>query len=150
MVSNRCYLSAKTHFIWAFIAPVIVIISINIIFFCMVAKVIYNHKRRNTEKSKIGQSCSWLRSAITLVVIMGLTWIVGILLTCKPEVAPLAYFYTFMVAFQGTFIFLLLVLFSQSVRQAYLKTWRETVNGSDLLSKHFGNRLSSIEKVKHK
>ena len=123
------------------------IISINIVIFCVVAKVIYNQNRKNTDKSKMRQTCIWLRSTLTLVVIMGLTWITGILLVYRPEVAPLAYLYTFMVAFQGLFIFLLFVVFSQAVRQAYLKAWKERVNESDFLSKHFGNKLFLLEKV---
>ncbi len=79
---------------------------------------------------------------------MGATWFIGIVVSYKPEVVPLTYLYAIMVAFQGTFIFLLLVLFSQSVRQAYLKAWRMTVNGYNFLTKHFGNRLSSLENVR--
>ena len=54
------------------------------------------------------------------------------------ELVPLAYIYTIMVAFQGLFIFLIFVLLSKKVREAYTKCWREKVNKSDFLSSYFG------------
>ena len=73
----------------------------------------------------------WLRSAVFLVIIMGLTWIFGVLIVEVEELVPLAYIYTIMVAFQGLFIFLIFVVFSKQVREAYAKFWR--VNGSRYL-----------------
>ena len=89
--------------------------------------------------------CSWLRSALSLTVIMGLTWILGILIVEVQELVVFAYIYTIMVAFQGFLIFLVFVVFSKSVREAYTKWWKNKVNESDFLSKYFGNqsKLSS-------
>ena len=81
---------------------------------------------------------NWLRSAVLLVVIMGLTWIFGVLIVEVEELVPLAYIYTIMVAFQGLFIFLIFVVFSKQVREAYVKCWRRKVNESDFLTRHFG------------
>ena len=77
-----------------------------------------------------------------LVVIMGLTWIFGVLIVEVEELVPLAYIYTIMVAFQGVFIFLILVAFSKQVRDAYAKWWMAKVNESDFLSKYFSASLS--------
>ena len=68
---------------------------------------------------------------------MGLTWIVGVLIVEVEELLPLAYIYTIMVAFQGLAIFLIFVVFSKKVREAYVKWWRERVNKSEFLSKYF-------------
>ena len=84
----------------------------------------------------------WLRSAVMLVVIMGLTWIFGVLIVEVEGLVPLAYIYTIMVAFQGVFIFLILVAFSKQVRAAYAKWWMAMVNESDFLSKYFSTSLS--------
>ena len=54
------------------------------------------------------------------------------------ELVPLAYIYTIMVAFQGLLIFLIFVVLSKQVREAYAKCWREKVNKSDFLSRYFG------------
>ena len=68
---------------------------------------------------------------------MGLTWILGVLIVEVEELVPLAYIYTIMVAFQGLFIFLIFVMLSKQVREAYTKCWRAKVNESDILSKYF-------------
>ena len=81
-------------------------------------------------------------SAVSLVVIMGLTWILGVLIVEVEELLPLAYVYTIMVAFQGVFIFLALVVFSKPVREAYVKRWRAEVKKSKILSKCFGEATS--------
>ena len=47
-----CFLNAETHFIWAFIAPVILIIAINFVLFLVVARVMWKHQKRRTDKSK--------------------------------------------------------------------------------------------------
>ena len=89
----------------------------------------------------------WLRAAVLLVVIMGLTWIFGVLIVEVEELVPFAYIYTIMVAFQGLFIFLALVVFSKQVRDAYAKWWKERVNKSDFLNKYFSPSLAPSGKV---
>ena len=92
-----------------------------------------------------------MKAAISLVVIMGLTWILGVLVVDTPALLPLAYIYTIMVAFQGVFIFIIFVLLSKSVREAYSKWWRGKVNESEVLSKYFGTgfTLSASRSVSH-
>jgi hypothetical protein len=80
----------------------------------------------------------WLRSVVSLVVVMGLTWILGVLIVEVEELLPLAYIYTIMVAFQGLFIFLILVVFSKPVREAYTKWWRARFKKSNVHSTYFG------------
>ena len=89
-----------------------------------------------------------MKSALSLVVIMGLTWMFGVLIVDVEELIPLAYIYTILVAFQGLFIFVIFVCMSKNVREAYSKWWRVKVNESDLLSKYFGEKnLPSTIKV---
>ena len=73
---------------------------------------------------------------------MGLTWILGVLIVEVDELVSLAYIYTIMVAFQGLFIFLIFVVFSKQVREAYAKFTRAKVNKSDFLSRYFGFSIS--------
>ena len=77
---------------------------------------------------------------------MGLTWILGVLIVEVEELVPLAYIYTIMVAFQGLFIFLIFVVLSKQVGEAYTKCWRAKVNESDILSKYFGEKTLSTLK----
>ena len=68
---------------------------------------------------------------------MGLTWIMGVLVLNVTALLPLVYIYTVMVAFQGFIIFLVFIIFSRQVRDAYKKWWRAKVNESTVLTKYF-------------
>ena len=126
MYLSSCFLNPKTHFIWTFIAPVIVIIFINAGFFIMAAIAIWRHNKRQTGGDITKERLrSWLKTLASLVVVMGLTWIVGVLIVEVKELVPLAYIYTIMVAFQGLFIFLIFVVYPKEVRDAYVKLWRK-------------------------
>ena len=81
---------------------------------------------------------------------MGLTFILGVLIVEVEELVSLAYIYTVMVAFQGLFIFLIFVVMSKQVREAYTKCWRAKVNESDILSKYFGEKNISTLKSANK
>ena len=129
MSGSSCFLNTETNFIWAFIAPVIVIILINVGFFIMAAIALWRHNKRQTggEISK-ERFRSWLKTLASLVVVMGLTWIIGVLIVEVEELVPLAYIYTIMVAFQGLFIFLLFVAYPKEVRVVYAKLWKKKLN----------------------
>ncbi len=93
-----------------------------------------------TQKTKVQMVRSWLRSAVSLVVIMSLTWIIGIMVLNVEALLPLVYIYTIMVALQGFFIFLMFVLFSKSVRDAYKKWWKFTISQTNWYQKYFGKK----------
>ena len=98
---------------------------------------------------------SWLKVLVFLVLVMGLTWILGVLVLNVPALLPLAYIYTTVVAFQGLAIFLSLVVFQQPVRNECIKWWKNKIQSSDLLSKSLiksskANTLSSTVKVSAK
>jgi len=89
-----------------------------------------------------------LKSSISLLTVMGITWIIGIIVLEVPELIPLAFIFTIFVAFQGVAIFIIFVPFSKQVREAYSKWWKVRVAESDLLSKHFGDwQLTQTSKV---
>ena len=95
----------------------------------MAAIAMWRHNKRQTggEMSK-ERFRSWLRTLVFLVVVMGLTWIFGVLIVEVKEVVPLAYIYTIMVAFQGLFIFLLFVAYPKEVRDVYAKLWKKKLS----------------------
>ena len=76
----------------------------------------------------------WLKAVTSLVVVMGVTWIVGVLIVEVEELLPLAYIYTIVVAFQGVWIFLLFVVFEMKVREGYVKIWKDKFLDSALFS----------------
>ena len=139
----RCYLNPETHFIWAFIAPVLVIMFINVAFIIMAATVMWRHKKRLTGKMEAKKIKNWLKALLSLTVIMGLTWIFGVLIVEVQALVPLAYIYTILVAFQGVIIFILFVVLDSKVRGDCTKAWRSTVKQPDLLSRNFRSSSKS-------
>ena len=111
-----------THFVWAFIAPVIRIFFINICFLIMAAIIMWNQQKKRIFKKESYKVLGWPKAVASLMVVMGFTWIIGLLIVRIEELAPLAYIYTIAVAFQGFFMFLVLVVFTKKVRDD-IKNW---------------------------
>ena len=86
----------------------------------------------------------WLKASISLTVVMGITWIIGVLVIEVEELFALAYIFTIFVAFQGLFIFVIFVILSKQVRENYIKWWKAKVAESDFLSKHFGDKSFTL------
>ena len=119
-----CFLNPDTGFVWSFIAPVIIILLINTVFLIMAAVKMWRHKKKQHGEMKAKDGKKWLKAVTSLVVVMGVTWIVGVLIVEVEKLLPLAYIYTIMVAFQGVWIFLFLVVFEENVREGYAKIWK--------------------------
>jgi Trk-type K+ transport system membrane component len=117
-------LNPGNSFIWALIAPVIAIILTNVGFFVMAIIVLWKQKKRRTGDMNAKQVRKWLKASASLLVVLGVPWIFGVLLVEVEELTPLAYVYTILVAFQGVFIFLILVVFSKQTRDEYVKWWK--------------------------
>ena len=77
-------------------------------------------------------------------MVMGITWIIGVLVIEVDQLFALAYIFTIFVAFQGLFIFVIFVLLSKLVRGNYVKWWKGKVSESDFLSKHFGDKSLTL------
>ena len=77
---------------------------------------------------------SWLKAIVSLVVVMGLTWIIGVLIVARKELVPLAYIYTTMVAFQGVWIFVIFVVVDKKVREVFSTRWRSQIKESRLFN----------------
>ena len=90
-----------------------------------------------------------MKASISLTVVMGITWIIGVLVIEVEELFALAFIFTIFVAFQGLLIFILFVLLSKQVKESYAKWWKAKVAESDFLSKCFGEKsLTSSTLVK--
>ncbi len=118
-----------------------VIILTNIGFFVMAAVALWRQRMNQKGKMDRKNIGSWLKVLAFLLIIMGTTWIVGVLVMEVDALLPLAYIFTIMVAFQGVSIFLSVVAFQKSVRDEYIKWWKKRVKTSDLLSKYYTKSL---------
>ena len=94
----------------------------------------WRHKKKQHGEMKAKDVKKWLKAVTSLVVVMGVTWIVGVLIVEVEILLPLAYIYTIMVAFQGVWIFLLFVVFEKKVREGYAKIWKSKIKTSSLFS----------------
>ena len=116
----RCFLSPVGGFIWSFLAPVVLIFIINFGFFIMAACISWQKHSKRAKNKNLSLAMSWLKSTIPLMVVLGLTWITGVVVVEVGALYSLAYIYTAMVAFQGLFIFLVLVVIPKNMREKYL------------------------------
>ena len=140
----RCFLRPDNYFIWAFITPVVLIFIINVCFLVMAAKIMWNQQRKREIKKKSHKVLGWLKALLSLTVVMGLTWIIGLLVVEVEELAPLAYLYTIAVSFQGFFIFVVLVVIQKSVREDIQLFFQSNIKK---IKKSFGLYLNSSEAV---
>ena len=108
----------------------------NTVFLIMAAIVMWRHKKKQTPKMHMEAKHikSWLKAIVSLVVVMGLTWAVGLLVVAVKELVPLAYIYTIMVAFQGVWIFIIFVGVDKKVREEYTKMWKSQIKESGLFT----------------
>ncbi|XP_069858261.1 adhesion G protein-coupled receptor E3 isoform X1 [Dipodomys merriami] len=119
---ERCWLQLDQGFIWGFLGPVCVIVSVNLVF---LASVLWILKRKlsslNSEVSTIQNTRMLTLKATAQVLILGCTWILGVL-QVGPAARVMAYLFTIVNSLQGVFLFLVYCLLSQQVRKQY-QTW---------------------------
>ena len=63
----------------------------------------------------------WLKVSVSLTLVMGITWLVG-LLVFRKESVTLAYIMTVFIAGQGILLFIILVPLSKQVKHSWLAT----------------------------
>ena len=106
---------------------------------------------KESDRKSLQDVRKWLKSAVSLTVVMGLTWVPSLLVVdvgLKEVTGVLDYISTFLIAFQGVFIFLIFVVFSKVVREAYAKWWKTKVSQSEVLSKYFGEKQLTLGMVR--
>ena len=105
------------------------------VFVCILQPSMYQYTSLSTLPDR-----HWLKASISLLVVMGITWLMGVLVLNVNALLPVAYIFTILVAFQGVFIFFLFVVFSKQVQEACSKWWKSKVVESEFLSRHFGEK----------
>ncbi|XP_061176294.1 adhesion G-protein coupled receptor G6-like [Saccostrea echinata] len=112
-----CWLN-PIAFYAAFLAPVGVIMIINLIIFAMVLHRLSGAASKNLNKSKATKTSSRLRRAATLAVMLGLTWLFAFL--AFDGGAPVfQYLFTIFNSLQGLFIFVFQCLLKADVQEAW-------------------------------
>ncbi|KAJ7332560.1 hypothetical protein JRQ81_014740 [Phrynocephalus forsythii] len=122
--TDVCWLSTKNNFIWSFIGPACLIILVNLMAFGVIIYKVF----RQTAMLKPEVSCyenirSCARGALSLLFLLGATWIFGVLHVIQGSVVT-AYLFTIFNAFQGLFIFIFLCVLSRKIQDEYSRLFR--------------------------
>ncbi|XP_015222520.2 adhesion G-protein coupled receptor D2 isoform X1 [Lepisosteus oculatus] len=124
VADNYCWLNAQTDVIWAFVGPVIFVLSVNtVVLFRVVMVTVASARRRSkmltpsTASQIHALDLTWTatKPVIILLPVLGLTWLCGILVHLS---VILAYIFIAMNAFQGLYIFLVYAVYNSEVRNA--------------------------------
>ncbi|XP_059495902.1 adhesion G protein-coupled receptor E5-like isoform X1 [Stegostoma tigrinum] len=118
-----CWLKLESGFLWAFIAPVSVIIVVNAGFFILtVWQLVNKFSSLNPNMSELKKVRTFTFTAIAQLCLLGCTWIFGMLHFQDGTIA-MAYIFTIINSLQGAFIFILHCLFNKQVRDEYNKAF---------------------------
>ncbi|PAV91560.1 hypothetical protein WR25_10878 [Diploscapter pachys] len=121
-----CWIDTTTPTIWAFIAPILIVIIANIIFLLIALKVVLSVQSR--DRSKFDRIIGWLKGSATLLCLLGITWLFGFLTAAKGGTGTVfAWIFTILNCTQGIFIFVLHVVMNEKVRVALLRWLRKGV-----------------------
>ncbi|XP_014249876.1 latrophilin Cirl-like isoform X3 [Cimex lectularius] len=126
-----CWLRADNFFIFSFVGPVIAVILANLVFLTMAIYMMCRHSNasiamKSKEHSRLASARAWLRGAIILVFLLGLTWLFG-LLYLNEESVVMAYVFTCLNSTQGLFIFVFHCIQNDKVQKEYRKFFRRHV-----------------------
>ncbi|XP_022326973.2 adhesion G-protein coupled receptor G7-like isoform X2 [Crassostrea virginica] len=115
-----CWMS-PTPFYYAFLIPMALIIIVNCIVFALVLKSLLNRpKGLQSNQSEAKQAMMNLKAALSIFILLGLTWIFGILAIEDARVI-FSYIFTILTTFQGFFIFILFVAREKQFRSYWRK-----------------------------
>ncbi|XP_048769035.2 adhesion G-protein coupled receptor G2-like isoform X2 [Ostrea edulis] len=115
-----CWLN-PIPFYASFLAPVALIIIINFIVFIMVLRQLMGAATKNIDKSDRSKTSSRLRGAVTLVIMLGLTWVFAIL-AIDGGAPVFQYLFTIFNSLQGLFIFVFHCLLKTDAQKAWKRT----------------------------
>ncbi|XP_019848861.1 PREDICTED: adhesion G protein-coupled receptor L2-like [Amphimedon queenslandica] len=116
-----CWLSDESGTIWAFVAPMLLIIAINVVFFVLIVRSLCKSKRMEKSKKMKAtnlrqQTVSLLKNCIILLPLMGFTWLFGLLAFDTDTYSLIfAWLFNILNSTQGVAIFFLYVVRNDKV-----------------------------------
>ncbi|XP_044124477.1 adhesion G-protein coupled receptor D2 [Bufo gargarizans] len=124
LADTHCWLNVHSDIIWAFVGPVLFILTVNTFVLFRVVMVTISSARRRAKmltpncslEKQIGiQVWATAKPIIVLLPVLGLTWLCGVLVHIS---VIWAYIFIFLNAFQGLYIFLIYGIYNSEVRNA--------------------------------
>ncbi|KAM9359854.1 adhesion G-protein coupled receptor D1 [Symphorus nematophorus] len=126
---DNCWLSLKNGAIWAFVAPALFVIVVNIGILISVTRII---SRISGESYKVHGDANAVKltakAVAVLLPILGISWIFGVL-AINTHSLPFLYIFAVFNSLQGFFVFLFHCLLNSEVRAAFkhkTKVWSLT------------------------
>ncbi|XP_076585973.1 adhesion G-protein coupled receptor D1 isoform X2 [Chaetodon auriga] len=126
---DNCWLSLKNGAIWAFVAPALFVIVVNIGILISVTRII---SRISGESYKVHGDANAVKltakAVAVLLPILGISWIFGVL-AVNTHSLPFLYIFAVFNSLQGFFVFLFHCLLNSEVRAAFkhkTKVWSLT------------------------
>ncbi|XP_058015368.1 adhesion G-protein coupled receptor D2 isoform X4 [Ahaetulla prasina] len=124
VADNHCWLNVQTEVIWAFVGPVLFVLTVNTFVLFRVVMVTVSSARRRSRmltpnsslEKQIGvQIWATAKPILVLLPVLGLTWVCGILVHLS---VTWAYIFIMLNSLQGLYIFLVYALYNSEVRNA--------------------------------
>ncbi|XP_062855429.1 adhesion G-protein coupled receptor D2 isoform X2 [Trichomycterus rosablanca] len=121
---QHCWLNTDSDIIWAFVGPVLFVLTVNAVVLCRVIMVTVSSARRrakmlapssDTKARPLDLTWAATRPVFILMPVLGLTWLCGILVHLS---VVLAYLFIALNAFQGLYIFLVYAVYNSEVQNA--------------------------------
>ncbi|XP_046357027.2 adhesion G protein-coupled receptor L3-like [Haliotis rufescens] len=115
-----CWLTTERYFIWSFAGPVALILLVNAIILTYAMVMVCRHSEfvLNSKEKNSGGMRTWLQGALSMEVLLGLTWTFGYFYISQETIA-LAYIFTILNSLQGLFIFCFHCLLNKKVLKEY-------------------------------
>ncbi|XP_052818514.1 adhesion G-protein coupled receptor G2-like [Mya arenaria] len=116
-----CWLSGRA-LLYAFVLPLAVIIVANTVIFFLIVRqfCVRNNITASSNRSEHYRSWLQLKAAVSIFIVLGLTWIFGFLTVDDTRIA-FHYIFAVLNAFQGFFIFMMFTLREKRIRGAWKK-----------------------------
>uniref|UniRef100_A0A8C7CC03 Adhesion G protein-coupled receptor D1 n=1 Tax=Oncorhynchus kisutch TaxID=8019 RepID=A0A8C7CC03_ONCKI len=126
---GNCWLSLKIGAVWAFVAPALFVIVVNIVILISVTRIISRISSENYKVHGDANSVKLTAKAVAVLLpILGISWIFGVL-AINDHSLMFQYMFAVFNSLQGFFIFLFHCLLNSEVRAAFkhkTKVWSLT------------------------
>ncbi|XP_041856068.1 adhesion G-protein coupled receptor D1 isoform X2 [Melanotaenia boesemani] len=126
---DNCWLSLQKGAIWAFVAPALFVIVVNVGILVSVTRIISRISGENYKVHGDANAVKLTAKAVAVLLpILGISWIFGVL-TVNTHSLPFLYIFAVFNSLQGFFVFLFHCLLNSEVRAAFkhkTKVWSLT------------------------
>ncbi|KAM4616262.1 adhesion G-protein coupled receptor D1 [Polymixia lowei] len=127
--ADNCWLSLTNGAIWAFVAPALFVIAVNIGILISVTRIISRISAENYKVHGDANAVKLTAKAVAVLLpILGISWIFGVL-AVNTHSLPFLYIFAVFNSLQGFFVFLFHCLLNSEVRAAFkhkTKVWSLT------------------------